>query len=202
VHRRISQWCDSSGASDSDVCKEEFMKQTMMSFSGSMLMIGLMVCGCAADAEGPTEEVHEAVPSQRVLTGATSARVFETFSDTNATGIRGQDFVYPSLALNLDAGTWLIEAEATVYTNDVPDALNLGLYNATDSADIAGSRSGICITSAARFSMPLHTSKVVTVTVPMLIQLKLFRNGSSTPGFGYLGTLAGGRQRLIAVELL
>jgi hypothetical protein len=185
------------------------MKQMIVSLFGFMFTTGLLVGGCAASADEPmdhastaTHAAEETVLSQRVSTAAISARVFEAFSDTNEIGTRGHDFVYPDMALNLPPGTWLIEAEATVFTNDVPDAANLGLYNATNGTDVLASRSGVGITPSAGWTVPLHASKVVTLSVPAVIQIKAFRNGSSTPGFGYPLALAGGRQRLFAVELL
>ena len=106
----------------------------------------------------------------------------ETFSDTNEVGIH-HDFVYPDMVLNLPPGMWLIEAEATVFA-DVSDAVSLRLHNATEGANILASRSAIDITPSEGWPVPLHTSKVLTVLVLTTVQIKGFRNGGSTVGFG------------------
>jgi hypothetical protein len=132
--------------------------------------------------------------------GSTVGSVLEMASDINQTGSLSSDLVYASVSVTLTPGTWLVEGFASLSAN-VPEAMSLGLYDATNSADILNARSGITVATTANFPVALHTSKVIAVTAATTIQLKGFRNGASIISFGYTSVLAGGRNRIMAVRL-
>jgi hypothetical protein len=125
--------------------------------------------------------------------------VLESASDVNQTGAASADVVYTSVSVTLTAGTWLVEAFASVSTN-VIEGVELGLFDVTNGADIPNARGGVAQTVAGG-NVALHTDKVITVTVPTTIKMKGYRNGASILSFGYGSVLAAGRNRLMAIRL-
>jgi hypothetical protein len=79
--------------------------------------------------------------------------------------------------------------------------MELGLFDATNSVDIANARGGVMVATVANQPVALHTAKIITVTTPTTIQMKGYRNGASTLSFGFGNVLAGGRNRIMAFRL-
>jgi hypothetical protein len=98
-------------------------------------------------------------------------------------GDLSQDTVYGSADLDLGAGTWLVTGFATLKVGFNDDLVGLGLYDQTNSADIAGSVGPVAAVTTGAFNAGFSTSHVVTLTGPTKLRLKAFRNGASTVDF-------------------
>jgi len=147
-----------------------------------------------------TDLDNRLVATQQQIPAAPPFAVLESASDANQTAAFGADLVYTSASLTLTPGTWLVEGFATVRTTDVGDAVEVGLYDTTNAADIPNSRGGVGYADPGA-QVALHTTKVLTVSKNTIVQIKAYRNGASTLAMGYQSALAGGTNRIIALQL-
>jgi hypothetical protein len=121
-------------------------------------------------------------------TGVADATVIVASSGTVQDGTLSTDLVYTSADLLLPVGTWLVFGQASVQTTNNPDEVMLGIWDSTHSTDIPNSNSAVVVTPAVGSPVAVSTSVLVTVSAAETLQLKVFRNGSSTPHFGNNGT--------------
>lgn len=132
--------------------------------------------------------------AQRVEALEAPPTVLEASSATFEISGVSQDLVYQSMSLDLPAGTWRIDAFASVSTTINPDGVQIGLWDDTNGEEIEGSRGPYGTTAANSPSgilapcdgtttvcsvLPLTTSKVVTLSAATTIRLAAFRNGYS-----------------------
>lgn len=135
---------------------------------------------------------------QTRLVALEAPSIVEATSDAPNWGSQGQDFVHPSLFLDLQPGTWLIQAHATVNTLYNTDAVALALYNGTTATEVTASRGGVDNTNDG--AVALTTSKAVTITSPTRFYIKGIRNGASAVYFGFGGNITG-HHRMSAVRI-
>ena len=87
-------------------------------------------------------------------------------------------------------------------TTNVSDGVQIGLYDGTNLADLPNTKSSVASTQVS-CQLPLHTSPVLTLATATQVQIKGYRNGTSTLQFGYGGGGASisGAMRMTAVQL-
>lgn len=115
--------------------------------------------------------------------GTADATYVEAASGTVQDGDLSTDLVYTSADLALVPGTWLVTAQASVFTTMNTDSVAIGIFDATRNADVPQSVSAASV-SAQSIPVGLTTSKVLTVSTDTILRIKAFRNGSSTPHIG------------------
>lgn len=153
----------------------------------------------AAEAADLDSRVTDAEMSIATLEEVPSYLV--STSNVAQTGAANTDFVYNTMEVTLQPGTWLVESNAVLLTAGASDLVQLGLWNQTTSSDVPNSRGAaaqsaalnggtVCGTMQYCLAAPGSASAVITVTVPTTIRAKAFRNGGSTltvgppPGVG------------------
>jgi hypothetical protein len=121
-------------------------------------------------------------------------------NDKLESGAMYADLVYQSVSLDLEPGTWRVDAFASLFTYVNPDAVQIALWDDTNSVEITGSRSPPVETNArggpgcngvySECSLAsVSTASVITVAAPTKIKIKVFRNGASQVGIGQVGPL-------------
>lgn len=116
--------------------------------------------------------------------GTIDATYLEAASSAVLDGTVSADLIYTSADLTVGPGTWLVTAQASVFTTTNPDAVALGIFDATKNADVPQSVSAGGSTPAVNLIVALTTSKVITLTNQTILRIKAFRNGVSTPHIG------------------
>jgi len=118
-------------------------------------------------------------------TGPTSIPLtdLESRSSTPETSALGADLVYQGASVALTPGTWLVRGFASQVQVSVTDALQIGLYDDTAGADVAASKSSVCLAigggAPAARACALTTTRLVTISTSTTMKVKIFRNGAS-----------------------
>lgn len=108
------------------------------------------------------------------------------------------DLVYQSASLNLTPGTWLVEGSASVFTTYAADAVQVGLWDDTSSAEVPNSRGPVQVTAPVGgascngpysncTSVAAHSSALITISSNTTVKIKAFRNGTSRVWIGPAG---------------
>jgi hypothetical protein len=117
-------------------------------------------------------------------------------SQITENGSLSQDLVYQSISLDLTPGTWFVEGFASLSSTFQEDAVQISLWDDTNSVEVPQSRSPMQNTmqfggatfcdGMTTFCSPVaaKTSCVITVTSGTKIRLKGHRNGLSKLWFG------------------
>ena len=160
----------------------------------------------AADLNGNFTALDQRLAALETA-NATALPVLTAASGTQVQLVPNTDGAYSGTFLDVPAGTWLVQGQASLFTQVAADDVRLGLYNDSGVAIIAGSLSPVTTTSAVNAAVAVQTPPVVvTVTATTRLRLYGYRHGSSTLFFG---TPTGLRadftpdtQRLTAIKLL
>lgn len=171
--------------------------------------VALGAIGTSEIADGTVSLVDLAansVDSSKIVDGSVTAAdlaapvTLQSTSSVEQTGAYTADLVYDSASVTLTQGTWMVSAHATITSTDVGEGHQIGLYDATLSADLPNTKSGV-MDGGVGVHKAMSTSGIVTVpSGTMLLKIKGYRNGGSTLRFGYPLVLDA-EQRITAVRL-
>ena len=110
--------------------------------------------------------------------GAYSALSAE--SNTQQTGAFSSNFVYTTAAITLTPGTWIVQGQASLTNTVTGDAVAVGLWNQTTSAEINNSRGPCGLVTTTTTSQFVSRMVQITVTANTEIRVLCTRNGAST----------------------
>lgn len=159
-----------------------------------------------------TDTEADLLDAETRLTGLEAAPTYLVATSSVAqSGTLGTDIVYASMEVTLQPGTWLVESGGTLFTTGAADAVQLGLWNQTASADVPNSKGSVGTSVALNggnlcgasscLGVSLWARAVMTVTVPTVVRARAFRNGASTLTMGSAGLALTQQNRISALKL-